>query len=422
MTPAGKIEPQDWMMAPETQAVLAALGAEGAELRFVGGCVRDAVAGRPVKDVDLATPDPPERVTALLENAGIKAVPTGLEHGTVTAVSGGRPYEVTTLRVDVETYGRRARVAYTDDWQADAARRDLTINALSCAPDGTLYDPFGGLTDLRDGRVRFVGDPRQRIREDYLRLLRFFRFHAHYGQGAPDPEGLAAATELAAEATDLSGERIRDELLKLLAADDPLPVLELMHAHGVLRTFLPEAASTAAVMALLTVEPHGDGPDSLRRLAALLEPDLKAAKAVAKRLRLSRAERERLGRLLLAGGSSGPAVRVGLPEDRLRVALYRLGTEAARDGLLLDWARRPEDARPKLRKDLKTGLAVVAAWQPMSFPLKGRDAVALGIPPGPGVGALLAEIEAWWIAEDFRPDRPACLARLREMAAEEEGS
>ena len=405
-------------MAPETQAVLAALSADGAEPRFVGGCVRDAVAGRPVKDVDLATPDPPERVTALLERAGIKAVPTGLEHGTVTAVSGGRPFEVTTLRVDVETYGRRARVAYTDDWQADAARRDLTINALSCAPDGTLYDPFGGLGDLRDGRVRFVGNPRQRIREDYLRLLRFFRFHAHYGQGGPDPEGLAAATELAAEATDLSGERVRDELLKLLAADDPLPVLELMHAHGVLRSFLPETAGMAALAGLLTVEPDDDAPDSLRRLAAVLEPDLNAAEAVAKRLCLSRAERERLGQLLSSGGPPDAAVRVGMPETRLRVALYRLGAEAARDGLLLDWARRPEDARSKLREDLQSGLAVMAAWRPMRFPLQGRDAVALGIQPGPGVGALLAEIEAWWIAEDFQPDRQACLARLKNLAAD----
>jgi poly(A) polymerase len=418
MTPAGKIEPQDWMMAPETQAVLAALSADGAEPRFVGGCVRDAVAGRPVKDVDLATPDPPERVTAMLERAGIKAVPTGLEHGTVTAVSGGRPFEVTTLRVDVETYGRRARVAYTDDWQADAARRDLTINALSCAPDGTLYDPFGGLGDLRDGRVRFIGDPRQRIREDYLRLLRFFRFHAHYGKGGPDPEGLAAATELAAEATDLSGERVRDELLKLLAADDPLPVLELMHAHGVLRSFLPETAGMAALAGLLTVEPDDDAPDSLRRLAAVLEPDLNAAEAVAKRLRLSRAERERLGQLLSSGGPPDAAVRVGMPETRLRVALYRLGPEAARDGLLLDWARRPEDARSKLREDLQSGLAVMAAWRPMRFPLQGRDAVALGIQPGPGLGALLAEIEAWWIAEDFQPDRQACLARLKNLAAD----
>jgi poly(A) polymerase len=416
MTPAGKIEPQDWMVAPETRAVLEALGADGAELRFVGGCVRDAVAGRPVKDVDLATPDPPERVMELLERAGIKAVPTGVEHGTVTAVSGGRPFEVTTLRVDVESYGRRARVAYTDDWQADAARRDLTINALSCAPDGTLYDPFGGLADLRDGRVHFVGDPRQRIREDYLRLLRFFRFHAHYGTGAPDPESLAAATGLAADATGLSGERVRDELLKLLAADDPLPVLELMHAHDVLRSFLPEAAGTAVVAALLTVEPGGQRPDSLRRLAALLEADSKAAKAVAKRLRLSRAERERLGRLLTAAGGSESALRAGMPENRLRVALYHLGAEAARDGLLLDWARHPEAARAKLCADLQAGLATVAAWRPMKFPLKGRDAVALGLAPGPGVGALLAEVEAWWIAEDFQPDRAACLARLKDLA------
>ena len=181
------------MTAPETRAVLAALGAEGAAPRFVGGCVRDAVLGRPVKDVDIATPDPPERVVELIERAGLKAVPTGLAHGTVTAVARGRPFEVTTLRIDVETYGRHAKVAFTDDWQADAARRDLTINALSGTPDGRVFDYFGGLADLRAGRVRFVGDPRQRIREDYLRLLRFFRFHAYYGRGAPDPEGLAAA-------------------------------------------------------------------------------------------------------------------------------------------------------------------------------------------------------------------------------------
>ena len=170
MTPAGKIEPQPWMTAPEARAVVAALTADGAELRFVGGCVRDALAERPVTDVDLATPEPPARVIALLERAGIKAVPTGIEHGTITAVSGAMPFEVTTLREDVETYGRHAKVAFTDDWVADAARRDLTINALSCSPEGLVYDPFGGLKDLEAGRVRFVGDARARIREDYLRL------------------------------------------------------------------------------------------------------------------------------------------------------------------------------------------------------------------------------------------------------------
>ncbi|MDX1426079.1 MAG: CCA tRNA nucleotidyltransferase, partial [Kiloniellales bacterium] len=285
MEPAGKIAPQDWMTAPATRAVLAALGAEGAVPRFVGGCVRDAVVARPVTDVDIATPDPPQRVIALIERAGLKAVPTGLAHGTVTAVADGRPFEVTSLRVDVETYGRHAKVAFTDDWQADAARRDLTINALSCDPDGRIYDYFGGLADLRAGRVRFVGEPRARIREDYLRLLRFFRFHAHYGRGAPDPEGLAAAGELAPEATHLSGERVRAELLRLLAAPDPAPVVAVMAAAGVLRAFLPEAGpgpDGAAALAALGELPGATAePDPLLRLAALLPPDPAAAGAVA---------------------------------------------------------------------------------------------------------------------------------------------
>ena len=231
MTPAGRLEPQPWMSAPETRAVVAALSADGAELRFVGGCVRDALADRPVTDFDLATPEPPERVVALLQRAGIKAVPTGIEHGTITAVSGGMPFEVTTLREDVETYGRHAKVAFTDDWVADAARRDFTINALSCSPEGLLYDPFDGLKDLEAGRVRFVGDARARIHEDALRLLRFFRFHAHYGRGAPDLDGLAAASDLAPHLAALSGERVRNELLRLLAAPDPVPVVDIMLAR-----------------------------------------------------------------------------------------------------------------------------------------------------------------------------------------------
>jgi len=194
---ADRLAPQPWMTAPETRAVVAALTADGTEVRFVGGCVRDALLGRPVKDVDIATPDRPQRVMELLARAGIRAIPTGIEHGTVTAVVGRTPFEITTLRRDVETYGRRAKVAFTDDWTADAARRDFTINALSCTPDGRLYDPFGGLADLRAGRVRFVGDPEARIREDVLRLLRFFRFYAHYGAAPPDPAALAACRALA---------------------------------------------------------------------------------------------------------------------------------------------------------------------------------------------------------------------------------
>jgi poly(A) polymerase len=396
MEPAGKIEPQSWMTAHETRAVLAALGAEGAAPRFVGGCVRDALLGRPVKDVDIATPDPPDQVLALIERAGLKAVPTGLAHGTVTAISRGRPFEVTSLRVDVETYGRHAKVAFTDDWKADAARRDLTINALSCTPDGRIFD---------------VGDPRVRIREDYLRLLRFFRFHAHYGRGAPDPDGLAAACELAPEAANLSGERVRAELLRLLAAPDPVAVLDLMAAGSVLGVFLPDARDTASLAALLEIEPDGVAPDALFRLAALLPADLAVGGKVAKRLRLSRAEQAQL-----AGFLEAPGAALGSAERALRVALYRQGAEVLAAQWRLAWSRLGAEEHAARRPDLDAALAVAARWQPRSFPLKGRDATARRVPAGPRVGQLLAAVETWWIAEDFAPDRAACLAKLEELA------
>lgn len=411
MEPAGKIEPQSWMTAPETRAVLAALGAEGAEPRFVGGCVRDAVIGRPVKDVDIATPDPPDRVVALIERAGLKAVPTGLAHGTVTAVSRGRPFEVTSLRIDVETDGRHAKVAFTDDWEADAARRDLTMNALSCTPDGRIFDYFDGLEDLRSGRVRFVGDPRERIREDFLRLLRFFRFHAHYGHGAPDPDGLAAASELAPEAANLSGERVRAELLRLLAAPDPVAVLDLMAVRGVLGVFLPDALGTATLAAWLDIEPDGAAPDALFRLAALLPPDPAVGRKVAKRLRLSRAEQAHLVGLL-----EPPDAALGSDEKALRVALYRRSAAVLAAQWRLAWARLGAVERPASRPALDGALAVAARWQPRSFPLKGRDATARGVPAGPQVGQLLAAVEAWWIAQDFAPDRAACLTKLEALA------
>ena len=411
MEPAGKLEPQPWMTAAATRAVLAALGAAGAQPRFVGGCVRDAVLGRPVTDVDIATTDPPEQVVALIERAGLKAVPTGLAHGTVTAIARGRPFEVTSLRIDVETYGRHAKVAFTDDWQADAARRDLTINALSCTPDGRIFDYFGGLDDLRSGRVRFVGDPRARIREDYLRLLRFFRFHAHYGRGAPDPDGLAAAGELAPEAANLSGERVRAELLRLLAAPDPVPVLTVMAAHGVLGVFLPDARDPTALAALLAIEPDRAAPDAVLRLAALLPPDPAVGRKVAERLRLSRAEQARLVALL----EPSEAVRGG-DDKALRAALYRGGAAILADQWRLAWARLGPDERRARREALDAALAVAAGWRPRAFPLKGRDATARGVPAGPRVGQLLAAVEAWWVAEDFAPDRAACLAKLEELA------
>ena len=412
MNPAEKIEPRGRMTARETRAVLAALGAEGAEPRFVGGCVRDSVLGRPVKDVDIATPDPPEQVLALIQRAGLKAVPTGLAHGTVTAISRGRPFEVTSLRIDVETYGRHAKVAFTDDWEADAGRRDLTINALSCTPDGRLFDYFGGLEDLRAGRVRFVGDPRARIREDYLRLLRFFRFHAHYGRAAPDPDGLAAAGELAPEAANLSGERVRAELLRLMAAPDPVPVLDLMAARAILGVFLPDATDTAALAAVLEIEPDGSAPDALFRLAALLPADPAVGRKVARRLRLSRAEQTQLLGLL-----EPPDAALGSDEKALRAALHRRGGAVLAAQWRLAWARLGPKQRAARRTNLNAALAVAAGWQPRSFPLKGRDARARGVPAGPRVGRWLAAVDALWFAEDFTPDRAACLATFDELAA-----
>lgn len=410
MKPAGRIEPQDWMAAPETVAVLEALGADGSEVRFVGGCVRDALAGRPVRDIDLATPDPPEKVMALLARVGLKAVPTGIDHGTVTAVSNHRPYEVTTLRHDVETHGRHATVAFTDDWLADAARRDFTFNAMSCRADGTLFDPFGGRADLAAGRVRFVGSPRQRIEEDYLRLLRFFRFHAHYGRGEPDGEGLEAAVELAPGLARLSGERIREELLRLLKAGDPVPVLEIMTARAVLAAILPELRAVAVLRELVAA--NSGEAEALPRLAALLEGGEPAARQVAQRLRLSRAERDRL--ILLA--APPVELRADMPETDLRVAVYRLGRSVP-DLLRLDRARRAAAGDRVEEAPAAARLRVAESWTAPRFPLKGSDALNLDVAPGEAVGRLLADVEAWWIAHDFEPDRAACLAELAARVA-----
>ena len=409
-----RIEPRDWMTAEETVALLGALGAGGSEVRFVGGCVRDALAGRPVKDIDLATPDPPEQVMALLERAGIKAVPTGLDHGTVTAISNHRPYEVTTLRHDVESHGRHATVAFTDDWKADAARRDFTFNAMSCRADGTLFDPFGGRADLAAGRVRFVGSARQRIQEDYLRLLRFFRFHAHYGRGRPDPEGLEAAADLSPGLSRLSGERMREELLRLLEAADPAPVMEIMAARSILAAVLPELRATA-VLRELVARGQEDKPDRLLRLAALLEGGEAAVRHLADRLRLSRAERERLSTLV----APKFPVAADMAEPALRVAVYRLGPAVA-DLLRLDVARCAAAGQAVDGAVAAARLELAETWTAPRFPLKGSDVLDLDIPEGESVGRLLAAVEDWWIDREFQPDKSNCLAELAARAARPE--
>ena len=398
--PAERIAPQPWMSEAATRAVLRALAEEGSTARFVGGCVRDALLGRAIKDIDIATPLLPEEVMRRLEAARIKAVPTGLAHGTVTAVVPPRQFEITTLRRDVETFGRHARVAFADDWVADARRRDFTMNALFLDAEGNVFDPVGGLGDLRAGRVRFVGDAATRIREDVLRLLRFYRFHAHYGRGAADAEARGACRALAPLLPTLSGERVAAETLKLLAAPDPLPTLRMMAEDAVLAPLLPEARRLGRLAALVPLEP---APDALRRLGALLDSDAGAAAAVAERLRLSNEQRERL--VALAAPSS--TVDLAGDERAQRRALHRLGADLYRDLVLLCAAESGNAARAR---DL---LALAAGWQPREFPLKGRDVTARGVAEGPEVGRLLAAVEAWWEDGDFRADRKAALAELK---------
>ncbi len=418
MEPAGRIEPQSWMRAAETRRVIEALEAGGSEARFVGGCVRDSLIGRPVKDVDIATPDEPERVMELLRRAGLKAVPTGVEHGTITAVSDHHPFEITTLRRDVETFGRHARVAFTDDWIADAARRDFTMNAMFCAPDGTIYDAFGGWEDLLIGRVRFVGEPEQRIREDYLRVLRFFRFHAHYGQGPPEPVALRAAVKHAGGLAHLSGERLRQELLRLLTAPDPRQVIAVMAEGGVLAAVLPEARGLARLSGLIEVEQKlAVSPDEGLRLAALLEASPEEIEAEAERLRLSRKERERL--LHAAPPERVQAVEPELSAQWLRRFLHRHGGARARDLLLLAAATRSGHGAAVKIDRLSQALEQAARWSPKRLPVNGGDLRALGVKAGPEMGRLLRALDDWWQERDFRPDREACLDKLREMVAGE---
>jgi poly(A) polymerase len=399
-------EQAPWLQAPHALAVLDALESAGAEGRFVGGCVRNTILQAPIDDLDVATPLPPPAVIRALEAAGLRAVPTGVEHGTVTAVCDGRPVEVTTLRRDVETDGRRAVVAFTTDWAEDAARRDFRLNALYADRQGRVYDPVGGgVDDAGAGRIVFVGDPETRIREDYLRVLRFFRFRAWYGRGEPDAAALAACSHLAEGLRRLSAERVSKELLKLLGAPDPRLSLGLMAETGVLAHVLPETSSLRRLERLVKLEAAlGRSPDPLLRLAALLPPGSEGAHAVGRRLRLSNPETARLAAAL--GGDDPP-----LGGDAASVALYRLGPAAYADQVLLTGAQAGQPAA-----DLQAGLAMAAAWSRPMFPLRGEDALASGA-RGPAVGDALRAVERAWVDGGFREGRPELLARLEAQLA-----
>lgn len=390
---------------------MSALQADGAPARYVGGCVRDTLLGRSVKDIDIATAETPERVVALIEKAGFRAVPTGIAHGTITAVVGAAHFEITTLRHDVETDGRRARVAFTDDWVADAERRDFTFNAIFCDEDGTLYDPTGGLADLEAGRVRFVGTALERLREDVLRLMRFFRLYAYYGTISPETDALEACRAMAPQIANLSIERVWGELRRLLQAPDPVSVLGLMETWGVLPHVLPEAGDRVRLGRLVEIERRVELPaDDIRRLVALLQTGASGAAALVGRLRLSKAEAKRL--TALAVPVQWPTAHVG--EKQNRVVLYRVGADIFVDLVLLGWAA--DDPGDRARDDAWQALMTLPARAPVSaFPLSGKDVLGLGVPAGTRVGELLEAVELWWIGQDFAPDQAGCLDHLRGL-------
>ena len=376
----------EWLDREDLSAMVAALGPGNA--RYVGGAVRDTLLGLAVKDIDIATPLTPQDVIRRLKKAGVRTIPTGIDHGTVTALLPEGPVEITTLRHDVSTDGRRATVAFAQDWREDAGRRDFTINALYADP-GTraVHDWFGGLDDLAARRVRFIGDARQRIREDHLRILRYFRFQARFGSQPADDEAESACAELAATLKGLSRERIGMEMMNLLGLPDPAPTVARMEQLGVLDQVLPRADTVALARLVAAERAENVGPDPLRRLAALLPAG--QADAVAARFRLSNAQKKRLATAILP--ETGEDLHA-------RVLAYRLGRESALDRLLLSGQ----------------STAPLAGWDIPQFPLKGGDIVAAGITAGPQVARILRRVEDRWLAEGF-PEA----ARVRTILAEE---
>jgi poly(A) polymerase len=392
-----------WLKDPALQKLLGVLNETGTT-RVAGGAVRNALLGLPVSDVDLATTLTPQEVMTIAEQSGLEVHPTGIAHGTVMAVVDRKPFEVTTLRVDVETYGRHARVKFTDDWTADAARRDFTMNALYCDASGKVHDPLGGFPDLKRRLIRFVGKPEARIKEDYLRILRFFRFNAQYGRGALDAEGLKQSVRLRKHLEQLSGERIRQELWKLLAAPGAVRMLKVMENSGVSRIILGQTQDVRSVERMAaTDEVLKLAPDPLLRLE-LLTGD---ARAYRDRLKLTKAEMARLKALRQAGAPL-PNLR---PRER-RVVLYQLGRQTYADSIRLAWARSKASSDDRAWRDL---LRFERKTQLPRFPVTGNDLKRSGIEAGPHMGAILKALEDWWMAAGFPEDKETVLKRLEIM-------
>jgi poly(A) polymerase len=399
-----------WFKAAETQKLIAAFeAARAGGSRFVGGCVRNTLMGREVEDIDVATQLSPDQTTEVAAKAGFAAHPTGVEHGTVTVVVDHKPFEVTTLRRDVSTDGRRATVAFTESWEEDAERRDFRMNALYADASGQIHDPTGGgLDDARAGRIIFIGDAHTRIKEDYLRILRFFRFNAWYARGPVDPHGLQACADLVAGLDTLSVERIWSETKKLLRAADPRASWEGMTAIEVRARALPELDNHPRLRALMDLEADLMLPvDAMTRVAAALE-DQESARALSRRLKLSNEERDRL----VAALGDDVKITSYMSLREMRRAIYRIGNEAFRDRVMLAWAAAGGDKAQAWR-------ALVAhahMWKPPRLPLTGDEVMAAGVPAGPKVGLIMREVEDWWIDADFPDDKLSVIERLKAVA------
>ncbi len=396
----GKLSKQAWMVAPETVKVMEVLG----DARFVGGCVRDALANRKTVDIDIATPLTPEEVIEVLEKNKIKCIPTGLKYGTVTAVIEGKPFEITTLREDVVTDGRYAEVEFTDDWEKDAARRDFTINAMSATLEGEVFDYFGGIEDLRLGRVHFVGDALKRVEEDYLRILRFFRFFAFFGRGMADKEALEACIAAASKISTLSKERISKEILKLLESGNAAEVWKLMLECGIVRQFLPEAINIEALEKLIELEnKYSSQSFAIRRLVALINniDDVKTA------MRLSGDQSDMVDKMF--NMHSKISIKDIDKEDVQRL-VYKHGNDMVRSLFLLA-ATKDNDT-----EGLHGLYNEATVFRAPRLPVQGKDILALGIEEGPEVGIMLRKVENWWLDNDFTPNRVECLDKIKTLS------
>jgi poly(A) polymerase len=412
MTPAqlsdARLSDAPWLRSGPAVRVLGLLNTDGEEARVVGGAVRNALLGVPIGDIDIATTAVPDEVVRRAKAAGIKSVPTGIEHGTVTLVADGQPFEVTTLREDTETFGRKAKVAFGRDWVGDAHRRDFTINALSVGLDGVVHDYVGGLADIAKRRVRFIGDPRQRIEEDYLRILRFFRIHAAFGAGEVDREGYLACISSLAGLASLSPERVRMEVLKLLVTDGAVGAVMAMADGGFLQAIFGGVAYTATFAAMIASERDlGLAADAIRRLAALAVAVTEDARRLGARLRLSNAEAKRLDSM----GHRWWRL-ADMDEALAKRRLYRLGEAAYRDRLLLAWARAGGNTDPL---PWRAHASLPQRWSPPKFPLKASDFIVRGVAEGPTLGHVIALAEDAWLAADFPLDA-AALAAIADQA------